>query len=250
MHSVDSSSFRHVLLPSGRRCQLPGKSHDRKFTAAMAIPTPKSTPASTRFEPPSPTAKVRPATTMATRERPRAIVLVKACCSTLTAFSQGEVPVWPKAGPARNRTTTAVVRKRKRNIEEGKRLQRDMFTGMPPPQIGNANHDSEGRPWRPPGQVVGLRAMRESAVHATWPRSVSRRSWSFSPINSVVPRSRSPLPQAVRDAERRTGEPGVALLAGVRGENSPHYTKRPPERKNSMEMFVRGAVSNVAALRP
>ena len=75
--------------------------------------------------------------------------------------------------------------------------------------------------------------MRESAVHATWPRSVSRRSWSFSPINSVVPRSRSPLPQAVRDAERRTGEPGVALLAGVRGENSPHYTKRPPERKNA-----------------
>src|SRR5260370_317111 len=81
---------------------------------------------------------------------------------------------------------------------------------------------ARGGSWRPPGQVVGLRAMRESAVHATWPRSVSRRSWSFSPINSVVPRSRLPLPQAVRDAERRTGEPGVALLAGVRGENSPH----------------------------
>ena len=59
--------------------QLPGKSHDRKFTAAMAMPTPKSTPASTRFEPPSPKAKVRPATTMATSERPRAMVLVKAC---------------------------------------------------------------------------------------------------------------------------------------------------------------------------
>src|SRR5258708_10463586 len=75
--------------------------------------------------------------------------------------------------------------------------------------------------------------MRESAVHATLPRSLPRHSWSFSPINSVVPRSRSPLPQALRDAERRTGEPGVALLAGVRGENSPHYTKRPRERKNS-----------------
>src|SRR6267143_177619 len=94
-------------------------------------------------------------------------------------------------------------------------------------------YGSEGRLLASPGLVVGLRAMRESAVHATWPRSVSRRSWSFSPINSVVPRSRSPLPQAVRDAERRTGEPGVALLAGVRGENSPHYTKRPPERKNA-----------------
>jgi hypothetical protein len=54
----------------------------------------------------------------------------------------------------------------------------------------------------------------------------SGHSWSFSSINSVVPRSRSPLPQAVSDAERRTGEPGVALLAGVRGENSPHYIQR------------------------
>src|SRR6266567_3745461 len=140
MHSVDSSSFRHVLLPSGRRCQLPGKSHDRKFTAAMAIPTPKSTPASTRFEPPSPKAKVRPATTMATSERPRAVVLVKACCSTLTAFSHGEVPVWPKAGAARHRAITAVVMNRKRNIDERKRLQPDMFTSVPPPQIGKSNH--------------------------------------------------------------------------------------------------------------
>src|SRR5947208_12331322 len=117
-----------------------GKSQARKFTAAMAIPTPKSTPASTRFEPPSPKAKVRPATTMATSERPRAMVLVKACCSTLTAFSQGEAPVWPKAGPARNRATTAVVRNRKRNVDEQKRLQRDKFTGMPPPHIGKPIH--------------------------------------------------------------------------------------------------------------
>jgi len=35
-------------------------------------------------------AKVRPETTMATRESPRAMVLVNACCKTLTAFSQGE----------------------------------------------------------------------------------------------------------------------------------------------------------------
>jgi len=30
----------------------PGKSQARKFTAAIAMPTPKSTPASTRLEPP------------------------------------------------------------------------------------------------------------------------------------------------------------------------------------------------------
>src|ERR1700730_2045968 len=68
-----------------------GKSQARKFPAAMAMPTPKSTPASTRFEPPSPNAKVSPDTTMATSESPRAMVVVKACCSTLAAFSQGEL---------------------------------------------------------------------------------------------------------------------------------------------------------------
>src|SRR5260221_9545692 len=120
--------------------QLPGKSQDRKFTAAMAIPTPKSTPASTRFEPPSPKAKVRPATTMATSERPRAMVLVKACCSTLTAFSHGEAPAWPKAGAARNTATTGVVRNRRRKIDERIRLQRDMFMSTPPPRNGKTNH--------------------------------------------------------------------------------------------------------------
>ncbi len=60
MHSVDS-----WLPPYGSPCrtpvlQVPGKSQDRKFTAAMAIPAPKSTPASTRFDPPSPKAKVSP----------------------------------------------------------------------------------------------------------------------------------------------------------------------------------------------
>ena len=73
--------------------QVPGKSQDRKFTAAMAIPTPKSTAASTRFEPPSPKAKVSPATTIATRDSLRAIVLVNACCRTLTAYSQGNWPL-------------------------------------------------------------------------------------------------------------------------------------------------------------
>src|SRR5580658_10822874 len=79
-----------------------GKSQARKFTAAMAMPTPKSTPASTRFEPPSPNAKVKPATTMETSERPRAMVVVNACIKTLTAFSQGEPPAaWANAADPR-----------------------------------------------------------------------------------------------------------------------------------------------------
>ena len=72
--------------------QVPGKSQDRKFTAAMAIPTPKSTPASTRFEAPSPKAKVSPGHDNRRKGQPRAIVLVNACWRTLTAFSQGD---WP-----------------------------------------------------------------------------------------------------------------------------------------------------------
>src|SRR6267154_3033175 len=88
--------------------QLPGKSQARKLTAAMAIPTPKSTPASTRFEPPSPKAKVRPETTIATKERPRAMVLGNACCRTLTAFSHGEAP-WAKAGAASNKPNAAAM---------------------------------------------------------------------------------------------------------------------------------------------
>jgi hypothetical protein len=82
-------------VPGGRCFRCPGKSQYqyRKFTAAMAIPTPKSTPASTRFEPPSPKAKVSPVTTIATKDSPRAIVLVNACCRTLTAFSQGDWPL-------------------------------------------------------------------------------------------------------------------------------------------------------------
>src|SRR6202167_3479519 len=92
MDSLDPSCFRQVLSPLNMGIQLPGNFQDRKFTAAIAMPTPKRTPASTRFEPPSPKAKVRPATTIATSERPRAMVLVKAVIRTLTAFSQGEAP--------------------------------------------------------------------------------------------------------------------------------------------------------------
>src|SRR5258708_38002279 len=76
----------------------------------MAMPTPKSTPARIRFDPPSPNANVSPATTIATSERPRAIVLVKACCRTFTAFSQGEFPACAKTGEARSRLTATTPR--------------------------------------------------------------------------------------------------------------------------------------------
>src|SRR5438309_4946804 len=105
MHSVDSWLPPYASLCRTPVFQVPGKSQDRKFTAAMAIPAPKSTPASTRFEAPSPKAKVSPATTIATKDSPRAIVLVNACCRTLTAFSQGDWPLTcANAADARSET--------------------------------------------------------------------------------------------------------------------------------------------------
>src|SRR6266702_6582667 len=103
MHEVDPSSVCHRRSATpDSKAQSQGKSQAMKLTAAIAIPTPKRTPARTRFEPPSPNAKVRPDTTIATRERPRAIVLVNAVIKTLTAFSQGELPVaCAKAADAR-----------------------------------------------------------------------------------------------------------------------------------------------------
>src|SRR5437867_10938344 len=103
MDRIYSPGYRHgSVLPFFGSIHYPGKSQAMKFTAAMAMPTPKRTPARTRFEPPSPKAKVKPASTIATRERPRAMVLVNACMRTFTAFSQGE-PVCANAGVARIR---------------------------------------------------------------------------------------------------------------------------------------------------
>jgi len=103
------------------------KSQARKLTAAMAIPTPKSTPARTRFEPPSPNAKVKPATTIETSERPRAIVVVNACIKTLTAFSQGDAPVaWANAAVAKIRDKENVI-DAGRSQRETNLLRRNFF---------------------------------------------------------------------------------------------------------------------------
>jgi hypothetical protein len=56
-------------------------------------------------------AKVRPETTIATRDNPRAMVLVKACCKTLTAFSHGEF-AWANAGLARARPISEMATQR------------------------------------------------------------------------------------------------------------------------------------------
>src|SRR5580658_10134077 len=127
--------------------QLPGKSQARKFTAAIAMPTPNSTPASTRFEPPSPKANVRPATTMATSERPRAMVLVNAVMRTLTAFSHGELPPCANAGAARNRAT---VEARTARVERSQRETIFQRLFMSTPRQGFASQvATRGKPTSP-----------------------------------------------------------------------------------------------------
>src|SRR2546429_8014112 len=113
MNWVHSPAVCHAMLLSDgfAGCAPHGKSHAMKLTAAMAMPTPKRTPARTRFEPPSPKAKVRPETTIATRDNPRAMVLVKACCRTLTAFSQGEF-AWANAGAESARPMSDIATQR------------------------------------------------------------------------------------------------------------------------------------------
>ena len=66
-----------------------------KFTAPMAMPTPKTMPASIRLLWPSPYANISPPTTIATSESPVAMVPVKAVLKTLTALSQGSPPCCP-----------------------------------------------------------------------------------------------------------------------------------------------------------
>jgi hypothetical protein len=84
-------------------------------------------------------ANVRPATTIATSESPRAIVLVKAVIKTLTAFSQGELPPCAKVGAARKRPMAAVARKRERMARGRSRLHKNIFTRMSPLRFRSAS---------------------------------------------------------------------------------------------------------------
>jgi hypothetical protein len=74
-------------------------------------------------------ANVSPDTTIATSDSPRAMVLVKAVSSTLTALSHGELPAWARAGPARTRITT-IATKHGRNQEARRILRRGRFISV------------------------------------------------------------------------------------------------------------------------
>ena len=100
-------------------------------TAEIAMPTPNSTPAIMRLESPSPNAKVRPAITIETSERPLAIGPVKALIKTSTAFSHGDCA---KAGTAKIDAATVAAKKR-RNVGVETNLGREIdigsFSGRP-----------------------------------------------------------------------------------------------------------------------
>lgn len=157
------------------------------------MPTPKRTPARTRFEPPSPKANVRPATTMATRERPRAMVLVNAVCRTFTAFSQGEAPAWAKAGAARRKALAVVTRMEERRKKQcarrnarfisphtmnvrSRRSSREILFGAQPlpaalaakcvgPHFGHTRSTSSGSRQQAGSVCAGKRKNRRRARH-------------------------------------------------------------------------------------
>jgi hypothetical protein len=104
----------HAQSPQG--LQTP-KSQVRKFTARTAIPIPKTIPAKVRFAPPSPKAKVSPPITRAISASPFAMGPVNDCCSTFTAFSQGELAC-ARALPAVTSITPRMTGHRKIALKE------------------------------------------------------------------------------------------------------------------------------------
>ncbi len=202
-----------------------------KLTAAMAMPTPKRTPASTRFDPPSPKAKVRPDTTIATRERPRAIVLVNACCRTLTAFYHGEAP-WAKAGAANNRTTAATVNcrntllNRRALLQSGlicwyllcRFLRRSISLGEFSPELLLPGDTSTRQ--AEPGPCFNLLGNCQGTLGA------------LAPCSGFLPSRPARRPSAVRDAWRATRLNQVHQAPrGTFGENSPLIPREHREGK-------------------
>ena len=66
-------------------------------------------------------------------------------------------------------------------------------------------------------------AMRGTTVVATLSLKRRGHNWSFSSTNSVVPR-RAWFLSALARCKAAAGKPGIVLLAGVRGEDSPQLT--------------------------
>src|SRR5580658_6046083 len=212
--------------------QLPGNNHARKFTAAMAMPTPNSTPASTRFEPPSPKANVRPATTIATSERPRAMVLVNAVIRTLTAFSQGEAPC-ANAGAAKSSVKLKATRGERTRALRTYLRRNSFIVEILPILCEVSKRPSRGSPRWLRLEQGKRKAIEETRLYAPVPGLFpvqahlerSLRVQRCPPIASV------PLLRAARDAKRRPMESAAALSAGVTGENSPHLTNQPRKSK-------------------
>jgi hypothetical protein len=149
------------------------------------MPTPNRTPASTRFDPPSPKAKVSPATTMATSESPRAMVLVKAVSRTLTAFSQGEAPPCANAGAARISATTEARTARVVRNEQRATFQ-CFFTSTPRPEFASqvAMRGKCTRPMRAGGRSRNALVRRHARLTPEESRPLrldatqQQRSWS------------------------------------------------------------------------
>ena len=165
---------------------------------------------------------------MATKERPRAMVLVNAVSSTLTAFSQGEFVVCARTGPARTSTRPRTIRD-VRNDGFERHLRRYRFTfgfflsikflGLPAREGVPVACPSKGK------NNVGERAVRAGS----WTSVQAHLEQLLR--DSVVPQSRPSYRRRYARQRKLVEEEWLARLAGVTGGNSPHTTNPSAESK-------------------
>jgi len=153
---------------------------------------------------------------MATSERPRAMVLVKAVIRTLTAFSQGEAPC-ANAGAAKSNVKPRVTRG-ERSQQLRTYLRRNSFIGeILPVWFELAKWAVEGSPrWLRLEQGKRKRLRRHGCLRRSLDSSPSRHNWSVSSEYSVVPQSR---PSPVAGRTRRKANYRCLRLRFVRGSN-------------------------------
>ena len=166
---------------------------------------------------------------MATSESPRAMVLVNAVMSTLTAFSQGELPCCAKAGAAR-RSTRQIASTGDRSEKLARQFRKARFMRL-------SLHRSDfkmrgalaGRAW---DEDKGKEDDCEGRLFAPVCRTFSSgHTWSVRSVTASGPQSRPCLPRPHARPSQRPMRAARHWSAGVTGENSPHYTNLSTKRK-------------------
>jgi hypothetical protein len=124
---------------------------------------------------------VSPTTTIATRDSPRAIVLVNACCRTLTAFSQGDWPLTAQM-PLMQESETERMRRRLTGAS-GRRISSEGFLHCrrAPFRMMRAGHRVGIQGQLSPDLVERDGERRETKVEVAASRREAPRSYTSTP---------------------------------------------------------------------